>query len=110
MGFRLTTLKSQMYRNELPERLSGIYNRHTTSIIDFYLAFTYIAQMIRPTLRPLYTIPSPVLLSFDRRGVRDYPVVVQMDGPIWFGVILRYQPPELSWRRRQHDALRCLLF
>ena len=32
------------------------------------------------------------------------------DGPIWFGVILRYQPPKLSWQRRQHDAFRSLLF
>ena len=29
---------------------------------------------------------------------------------IWFGVILRYQPPNLSWRRRQHDAFRSLVF
>ena len=26
-----------------------------------------------------------------------------------FGVILRYQPPKLSWRRRQHDAFRSLV-
>ena len=32
------------------------------------------------------------------------------NGPIWFGVILRYQPPKLSWRRRQHDAFRSLVF
>ena len=52
---------------------------HTTSITDFYSLFTYIARTIRPTLRTLYSIPSPVLLSLDTGGVRDYPVVVQMD-------------------------------
>ena len=31
------------------------------------------------------------------------------DGPIWLGVILRYQPPKLPWRR-QHDAFRRLVF
>ena len=32
------------------------------------------------------------------------------DEPIWFGVISRYQPPKLSWRRRQHDAFRSKVF
>ena len=32
------------------------------------------------------------------------------DRSIWFGVILRYQHPKLSWRRRQHDAFRSLVF
>ena len=31
-------------------------------------------------------------------------------GPVWFGAILRYQPPKLSWRRRQHDAFRSLVY
>ena len=32
------------------------------------------------------------------------------DEPIWFGAISRYQPPKLSWRRRQHDAFRSKVF
>ena len=32
------------------------------------------------------------------------------DEPVWLGVILRYQLPKLSWRRRQHDAFRRLVF
>ena len=32
------------------------------------------------------------------------------DEPVWLGVILRYQHPKLSWRRRQHDAFRSLVF
>ena len=36
---------------------------HTTSIIESLSFFTYIARTIRPTLRTLYSIPSPVLLS-----------------------------------------------
>ena len=32
------------------------------------------------------------------------------DEPVWLGVILRYQLPKLSWRRRQHDAFRSLVF
>ncbi|CAM9478038.1 unnamed protein product [Ascophyllum nodosum] len=28
----------------------------------------------------------------------------------WFGVILRHQPPKLSWRQRQHDIFRSLVF
>ena len=32
------------------------------------------------------------------------------DEPVWFGVILRYQPPKLLRRRRQHDAFRSLIF
>ena len=84
---------------------------HTTSITEIIQAQTYIARTIRPTLRTLYSILSPVLLSFDIGGVRDYPVGVQIDPfGIWFGVILRYQPPKLSWRRRQHDAFRNLVF
>ena len=43
--------------------------------------------------------------------MRDYTAVVQCtDGTVWFGVILWYEPPMLSWRRRQHDALRSLVF
>ena len=29
---------------------------------------------------------------------------------MWFGGILRYQPPKLSWRRRQHDAFHSPVF
>ena len=50
--------------------------RHTTSITEISLAQTYIARTIRPTLRTLYSTLSPVLLSFDVGGVRDYPVDV----------------------------------
>ena len=68
-------------RNEVAvERLSGLYIlAHTTSITDFYLVSTYIARTIRPTLRALDSIASPVLLSFDGGGLHYYPVVVQMD-------------------------------
>ena len=52
---------------------------HTTSIAEIIQAQTYIARTIRPTLRTLYSILSPVLLSFDVGGVSDYPVGVQID-------------------------------
>ena len=52
---------------------------HTTSITDTYSTFTYIARAIRPKLRTLYIISSPVLLSFDYGSVRDYTVVVRMN-------------------------------
>ena len=32
------------------------------------------------------------------------------DEPVWLGVILRYQLQKLSWRRRQHDVFRSLVF
>ena len=32
------------------------------------------------------------------------------DVPVCFGAILRFQPPKLSRRRRQHDAFRSLVF
>ena len=32
------------------------------------------------------------------------------DEPVWLGMVLRYQPPKLSWRRRQHDGFRSLVF
>ena len=41
---------------------------------------TYIdCTTIRPKLRTLYSILSPVLLSFDAGGVPDYPVGVQIN-------------------------------
>ena len=87
---------------------------HTTSITDdAYSTFTYIARTIRPTLRTLYIlyiISSPVFQSSDSGGVRDYTVCGGKDEPVWLGVILRYQLPKLSWRRRQHDAFRSLVF
>ena len=83
---------------------------HTTSITDTHSAFTYIARTIRPTLRTLYIISSPVLIFLDSGGVRDYTVSGGKDEPVWLGVILRYQHPKLSWRRRQHDAFRSLVF
>ena len=52
---------------------------HTTSITDFYSLFAYIARTVRLTLRSLYSIPSPVLLSLDTEGICEYPVVVSMD-------------------------------
>ena len=55
-----------------------------------YSAFTYIARTIRPILRTLYILASPVLLSVDGIGVRDYTDSGGKDKPVWFGVILRY--------------------
>ena len=55
---------------------------HTTSITDTHSIFTYIARTIRPTLRTLYIISSPVLLFFDSGSVRDYTVVVVVDSHI----------------------------
>ena len=52
---------------------------YTISITENIPSPTYIARTILPTLRTLYSMLSPVLLSFDAGGVRDYPVGVQID-------------------------------
>ncbi|CAN0469919.1 unnamed protein product, partial [Ascophyllum nodosum] len=82
---------------------------HTTSITDTHSAFTYIARTIGPTLRTLlHHIISGVDFPRFWRCARLHSG--GKDEPVWLGVILRYQHPKLSWRRRQHDAFRSLVF
>ena len=50
---------------------------HVILITDKESILSYIAWAIRPTLRTLYTIPPPMLLSEDGGGVRHYPLVIQ---------------------------------
>ena len=82
---------------------------HTTSITEIIQAQTYIARTTRPTLRNTlqHTISSVAIFRCWRCARLPSG---RTDRPIWFGVILRYQPPKLSWWRRQYDAFRILVF
>ena len=75
---------------------------HTTSIADTY------SDNSTYTQNTLHHIISSVAILRFWRCARLHSG--GKDEPVWLGVILRYQPPKLSWRRRQHDAFRSLVF
>ena len=78
----------------------------TTLIADSISPPCYIGLQIRLAARTLVTAPSSVFLFFGTGVLR----AGGTDGPMRLNLILRYHPVKLPRQRRQHDALRRLVF